>query len=63
MLGLLGYVLFGAGYLVMLGIEFDAAYVLPSLADSAPAYVDDITPAAQPVPGPTSSQPDPVGAR
>ncbi|MFC5830037.1 hypothetical protein [Nonomuraea insulae] len=41
-LGLLGYVLFGAGYLVMLGIAFVAAYVLPSLADSSPAYVNDV---------------------
>jgi hypothetical protein len=41
-LGLLGYVVFGAGYLVMLGIEFVAAYVLPSLAASAPAYVNDV---------------------
>jgi hypothetical protein len=41
-LGLLGYVLFGAAYLVMLGIEFVAAFVLPSIADSAPAYVNDV---------------------
>ena len=33
-LGLLGYVLFGAGYLVMLGVEVVGAFVLPSLADS-----------------------------
>ena len=31
-LGLVGYLVFGAGYLVMMGIEFTGAYVLPSLA-------------------------------
>ncbi|TCO45934.1 hypothetical protein [Actinocrispum wychmicini] len=41
-LGLLGYVLFGAGYIVMLGIEFVAAYVLPALAERAPGYVNDV---------------------
>jgi hypothetical protein len=41
-LGLLGFVLFGAGYLVMLGVEFVGAFVLPSLADSAPGYVNDV---------------------
>jgi hypothetical protein len=41
-LGLLGYVLFGAGYLVMLSVEFVGAVVLPSLAHSAPGYVSDV---------------------
>jgi hypothetical protein len=41
-LGLLGFVLFGSGYLVMLGVEFVGAFVLPSLADSAPGYVNDV---------------------
>ena len=41
-LGLLGYVLFAAGYLSMLGTEFVAALVLPSIADSAHAYVNDV---------------------
>ena len=36
-LGLVGYLVFGAGYLVMMGIEFTGAYVLPSLAHSRPA--------------------------
>src|SRR5690242_20702779 len=34
LLGLLGYILFGAGYLLMLGTEFVAAFVLPTLARS-----------------------------
>jgi len=46
LLGLLGYVVFGAGYLVMLSVAFVSAYVLPSLADSAPAYVSDVLTAA-----------------
>ena len=42
LLGLLGYVLFAAGYLLMLGTEFVAAFVLPTLAHTAPAYVSDV---------------------
>ena len=45
-LGLVGYLLFSAGYLVMMGIEFVGAYVLPSLAHTAPAYVNDVLAAA-----------------
>ena len=45
LLGLLGYVLF-AGDLLMLGTEFVAAFVLPTLAHSAPAYVSDVIAAA-----------------
>ena len=41
-LGLVGYLVFGVGYLVMLGIEFAGAYVLPSLAHTAPGYVNDV---------------------
>ena len=41
-LGLVGYLLFSAGYLVMLGVEFTAAFVLPTLADTAPGYVQDV---------------------
>jgi hypothetical protein len=41
-LGVLGYVLFAAGYLIMLSIEVVGGYVLPSLAVSAPAYVNDV---------------------
>jgi hypothetical protein len=45
-LGLVGYLVFSAGYLVLLSIEFLAAYVLPSLADTAPGYVNDVLTAA-----------------
>ncbi len=45
-LGLLGYALFGAGYLVMLSIEVVGLAVLPSLAHSAPGYVNDVLAAA-----------------
>jgi len=41
-LGLVGYLVFGVGYLVMMGIEFTGAYVLPSLAHTAPGYVNDV---------------------
>lgn len=47
-LGLLGYVLFAAGYLVMLSIEVVGAVVLPSIAHSAPGYVGDILAVAVP---------------
>src|SRR2546430_9509192 len=46
MLGLLGYVLFAAGYLSMLGTEYVAALVLPSIAHSATPYVSDVIAAA-----------------
>jgi hypothetical protein len=45
-LGLLGYVLFAAGYLSIFGTEFVAAFILPTLAHSAPAYVNDVIAAA-----------------
>ncbi|GAA2372563.1 hypothetical protein [Dactylosporangium salmoneum] len=41
-LGLIGYALFAAGYLLMLSVEVVAAAVLPSLASTAPAYVADV---------------------
>jgi len=41
-LGLIGYVLFGAGYLAVLSIQVVGVAVLPSLANSAPGYVDDV---------------------
>jgi hypothetical protein len=41
-LGLLCYVLFAAGYLLMLSVEVIAATVLPSLAHTAPDYVRDV---------------------
>jgi hypothetical protein len=42
LLGLLGYVVFGAGYLMIAGSEVVGAYVLPSIADSSPVYVADV---------------------
>ena len=47
LLGLVGYLLFSAGYLVILSIAFLSAYVLPSLADTAPGYVQDLLTAAE----------------
>lgn len=45
-LGLLGYVLIGVGYVTILGTEVIGAYVLPSLVHSAPGYVNDVLVAA-----------------
>ena len=42
LLGLLGYVLFSAGFLLILGTAFVAAFILPTLAHSAPDYVSDV---------------------
>ena len=41
-LGLLGYLLLSSGYLLILGTALIAGYVLPSLADTDPAYVDAV---------------------
>ena len=41
-LGLVGYLLLSAFYLVLMPVEFTAAYVLPALADTAPDYVSDV---------------------
>jgi hypothetical protein len=41
-LGLLGYILSCAGYLLILSIQVVAVGVLPSIARSAPGYVDDV---------------------
>jgi hypothetical protein len=41
-LGLVGYLVFGAGYLIMMGVEFAGGYVLPSLAHTAPGYINDV---------------------
>jgi hypothetical protein len=41
-LGLFGFVLFAAGYLTIFGTEFVAALVLPSIAQSAHAYTNDV---------------------
>jgi hypothetical protein len=45
-LGLVGYLVFAAGYLLMLGTEVIAAAVLPTLAHTAPAFVNDVVVAA-----------------
>lgn len=46
LLGLLGYLLFGAGYLTIMTVAFVSAYVLPSIAESDPSYVNDVLAAA-----------------
>ena len=45
-LGLVGYLVFGAGYLMIMASSFLAAYVLPQIAATDPAYVDDVLAAA-----------------
>jgi len=40
-LGLVGYLLFAAGYLLMLGTQFVGAFVLPAIADTDPGFVND----------------------
>jgi hypothetical protein len=45
-LGLIGYLVLSAGYLLVLGSSFMSAYVVPSLADSNPGYVNDVLAAA-----------------
>ncbi|CAA9437681.1 MAG: hypothetical protein AVDCRST_MAG66-3762 [uncultured Pseudonocardia sp.] len=41
-LGLLGYLVLSAGYLLITGTTFALAYVLPSIAGTEAAYVDDV---------------------
>ena len=41
-LGLIGYVVFALGYLSMFGTEYVAGLVLPSIAQSSTAYVNDV---------------------
>ena len=45
-LGLVGYLLFGAGYILMLSVGAVGAFVLPALVDVAPSYVNDVVVAA-----------------
>src|SRR3954470_8895056 len=45
-LGLIGYLLFAVGYLALLSVEVIAATVLPHLAPTEPAYVNDVLAAA-----------------
>ena len=40
-LGLVGYLLFAAGYLLMLGTAFAGAFVLPAITETNPGYVND----------------------
>lgn len=42
LLGLVGYLLLGTGYLVIASTTFAAAYVLPTLAATEPGYVNDV---------------------
>jgi hypothetical protein len=41
-LGLVGYLLLSAGYFLMFGTEYVAAFVLPGAADKAPGWVNDV---------------------
>ena len=45
-LGLIGYLLLGTGYLLIMSTTFVSAYVLPSIAESDPSYVTDVLAAA-----------------
>jgi len=45
-LGLVGYLLFGIGYLLMFSVGAVGAFVLPALVDVAPNYVNDVVVAA-----------------
>ncbi len=42
LLGLVGYLVFAAGYLAMFSVEIIAAVVLPSLVDTQPGFVNDV---------------------
>jgi hypothetical protein len=42
LVGLIGYLIFGAGYLAMLTIEVAALVVLPAIASTSPGYVSDV---------------------
>ncbi|MEC5191907.1 MULTISPECIES: hypothetical protein [unclassified Arthrobacter] len=41
-LGLIGYLVFGAGYLIMTSVEVIGAVVFSTLAHTAPGYVNDV---------------------
>jgi hypothetical protein len=41
-LGLIGYLVLGTGYFLITSTAFVSAYVLPSLADTDPGYVNDV---------------------
>jgi hypothetical protein len=46
LLGLIGYLVFGAGYLLIMATEITGAYLIPSLTHAAPGYVNDVLSAA-----------------
>ncbi len=46
LLGLVGYLVFAAGYLAMFSVEFIAAVVLPNLVHTEPGFVNDVVAAA-----------------
>ena len=46
LLGLFGYLLFGAGYLTIMCVAFVSAVVLPTIAGADPGYVEDVLAAA-----------------
>ena len=41
-LGLIGYVVFGVGYLAIFGVQVVGVFVLPRLAASQPGFVNDV---------------------
>jgi hypothetical protein len=41
-LGLVGYLVLGIGYLLIMSTTFVSAYVLPSIAETDPSYVEDV---------------------
>jgi hypothetical protein len=45
-LGLVGYVVFAAGYLAIFSVEVIAATILPALVDTNPGFVNDVVAAA-----------------
>jgi hypothetical protein len=45
-LGLVGYLVLGTGYLLIMSTTFVSAYVLPSIAETDPSYVKDVLAAA-----------------
>jgi hypothetical protein len=46
LLGLIGYLVFAAGYLLLMIPPYIAAFVLPSIAETNPGYVNDVLAAA-----------------
>ena len=42
MLGLIGYLILGAGFLAMLAVEVAGLVIMPAIAHSAPGYVSDV---------------------